>query len=134
MRGYLKLTTLLVPIVLNLSCSINKGEKPKEITLKTLLEELVNREMLPQHPDGLWTQHQASSYERLSVTPENPQGWYANHDWNHFERIEQINGCSESVLLDVQGPGVITRFWMAGDPNRNSALRAFIEPTFFRAE
>lgn len=127
MKNYLRWTAVLVPFVLYLSCSIKKGEKPKEITFKTLLEELVNREMLSQHPGGLWTQHQASSYERLSVTPTDPEGWYANHDWNHFESIEEVNGRQESVLLDVEGPGVITRFWMAGDPNRKCALRFYID-------
>ena len=97
MKNCLKLTIMLVFISLSLSCSINNQERA--ITFKTLLEELVSREMLSQHPDGLWTMHQSSSYERLSVTSEDSEGWYANHDWNHFERIEENNGRSESCLL-----------------------------------
>ena len=89
MKSYLKLAVMSVLVPLSLSCSINKQERSKEITLKTLLGELVSREMLLQNPDGIWTMHQAGSYERLSVTPEDPEGWYANHDWNHFERIEE---------------------------------------------
>ncbi|MDN5205697.1 DUF2961 domain-containing protein [Fulvivirgaceae bacterium BMA10] len=127
MKNSLKLTVILINVSLSLSFSLNAQERSGEVTLNTLLEELVNREMLSQHPDGLWTLHQASSYERLSLTPEDPEGWYANHDWNHFERLEENSGRSESVLLDVKGPGVITRFWMAGDPNRKSTLRFYID-------
>ena len=108
------------------SCKQETIEKDS-VTFGTLLRELTNRESISQHPGGQWTQHQASSYERLSVTPEDTVGWYANHDWNHFERIEEIHGRKESVLMDVEGPGVITRFWMAGDPNRKSALRVYID-------
>lgn len=126
MNKYLN-ATLIINLLLSLSCSTTQEERSDIITLKTLLEEMVDREKLSQHPDGSWTQHQASSYQRLSVSPEDSVGWYANHDWCHFERIEENDGRSESVLLDIQGPGVITRFWMAGEPNRKSSLRFYID-------
>jgi len=117
---------ILFLFIANISTTLGQ-EKTKEITFGTLLEELTNRENLSIHPSGLWTQHQVSSYERLSVTSGDPIGWYANCDWNNFVRTEIINGRTESVMLDVDGPGVITRFWNAGDPNLKAALRFYID-------
>lgn len=99
----------------------------KKITFGSLLEELTNREALSEHPKGLWKQYQVSSYERLSQTPEDTLGWYANHDWNHFQGTETINGRTESILLDVDGPGAITRFWNGGNPGFKAALRFYID-------
>ena len=112
--------------MMNINSALGQ-KKTEKITFGTLLEELTNRENLSIHPSGHWTQHQASSYDRLSITPNDPKGWYANQDWNNFIRTEKINGRAESVMLDVDGPGVITRFWNAGDPNFKAALRFYID-------
>ncbi len=114
--------------ILYTACKTNESpQNIREITFKGLLEEMVDRDITSKYPNGLWTQHQASSYERLSITQEDKEGWYANHDWNHFVRIDTVNGRKESVLLDVEGPGVITRIWIGGDPNRKSPLRFYVD-------
>ncbi len=121
---------LLLLAMFNTACRKEESQKKElkgQITLNTFLEEMIDRENLIMHPNGSWTQHQASSYERLSVSPENPEGWYANHDWNHFVDTIIINGRKEYVLMDTNGPGVITRIWIAGDPNRKSPLRFYID-------
>lgn len=123
------LTSLLIILFLSM-ISINSAmgqKKTEKITFGTLLEELTNRETLSIYPNGLWTQNQVSSYDQLSITPNDPKGWYANKDWNNFIRTEERNGRIESVMLDVDGPGVITRFWNAGDPNFKAALRFYID-------
>jgi len=102
-------------------------ESTGKVSFGTLLEELTNRENLALHPMGLWTQHQVSSYDRRSVNPKDSNGWYANNDWNHFIRKEVNDGRNEFVLLDVDGPGVVTRFWNAGNPNLKAALRFYID-------
>jgi hypothetical protein len=43
------------------------------------------------------------------------EGWYANQDWSHFIRKEENDGRVEWVMLDVEGPGCIVRFWMGGN-------------------
>ncbi|MCM4155790.1 glycoside hydrolase family 172 protein [Gramella sp. AN32] len=112
------------------SCNnATEGSKNKKevITFETLLTELTDRSSLTQNPGGKWKQYQASSYQRLSKTPEDTAGWYANNDWNHFQSIDTINGRVEQVLLDVSGPGVVTRIWSGGNPNRKAILRFYID-------
>ena len=105
------------------SCS---DEKNSLITFETLLTEMTTRENLARYPDKPWFLYQASSYDRASVSPDR-EGWYANADWNHFVRVEENEGRKESVMLDVDGPGVITRIWIAGNPNLKATLRFYID-------
>ncbi len=97
-----------------------------EISFESLLDDLLNRDQLAVHPDGAWTLHHASSYDRRSVAPDKP-GWFANNDWDQFIRRDSGNGQREDVLLDADGPGVITRFWIAGWPNKKARLRFYID-------
>ena len=78
-KKYLK--DLLLLLFLIISTGVTQAQKNQQkITFGTLLEELLNRENLSQTSAGMWTLHQASSYDRLYVTPDDPVGWYANHD------------------------------------------------------
>ena len=118
---------VLITIVLLQACTGGTSNIQEKITFGTLLEEMTNRETLSYLQAKNWMQHQASSYERLSVTPDGPEGWFANHDWNYFQGKEIINGRTEFVMLDVDGPGVITRFWNGGNPSLKAALRFYID-------
>ncbi len=122
------ITLYFILLSVLISTGFTRAQKSQQkITFGSLLGELTNRESLSKLPLGEWTQHQASSYERLSVTPEDPEGWYANHDWNHFVRTEINSRRTEQVMLDVAGPGVITRIWNAGNPSLKAALRFYID-------
>jgi hypothetical protein len=96
------------------------------IDFGSLLEELTDRQRLASFPGDLYTLHQASSYDRRSVEKDK-EGWYANNDWDGYIRKENINGRDEYVLMDTDGPGVITRFWAAGHPNQKAHLRFYID-------
>jgi len=84
------------------------------VTLESLLDEMVDRDALARLSEPGYECKQASSYQRLSVAPEE-EGWYANQDWSHFIRKEETGGRVEWVMLDVEGPGCIVRFWMGGN-------------------
>jgi len=101
-------------------------EGPAEISFDGLLEEMTDRDRLAVYPAGAWTLRHASSYDRKSVAPDKP-GWFANNDWDNFIRKDSLNGREEDVLLDADGPGVITRFWVAGWPNKKAQLRFYID-------
>lgn len=62
-------------------------------------------------PAPAYTMKQASSYDRRSVSVDSP-GWYANTDQNQFIRKETVNGHTEYVMMDAEGPGAIVRFWL----------------------
>lgn len=58
-----------------------------------------------------YEEHQASSYDRHSISPDQP-GWFANADASQYIRTETVDDRQEHVMMDVDGPGVIVRFWL----------------------
>ncbi|WP_257282840.1 glycoside hydrolase family 172 protein [Endozoicomonas sp. SESOKO1] len=80
-----------------------------EVSFKSLLEEMTNREALAREDKYDFTLAQASSYDRASKSPA--EDWFANGDGSGFIREEVNHGRKERVLMDVQGPGAIVRFW-----------------------
>ena len=95
-------------------------------TLKTLLEQMTDRGRLARWPDCEFRSRQFSSYDRSSVAHGSP-GWFGNKDYNEFLRKESHDGRTEFVLLDADGPGVITRFWHAdgGELWKNGGIIRF---------
>ncbi|MHC4740571.1 MAG: glycoside hydrolase family 172 protein [Planctomycetota bacterium] len=90
------------------------GARGGVVTLESLLIEMTDRDALARLNEPSYECKQASSYQRLSVSPDK-EGWYANQDWSHFIRKEENDGRVEWVMLDVDGPGCIVRFWMGGN-------------------
>ncbi len=81
------------------------------VTLKTLLDEMIDAASVAKWPDPAYTTKQASSYDRRSVSPGQP-GWFANGDFNQFIRQEQKDDHTEYVMMDAFGPGAVVRFWL----------------------
>ncbi|WP_299535572.1 glycoside hydrolase family 172 protein [Ulvibacterium sp.] len=113
---------LLGVLMLWTAPSMAQGNKTK-VTFQSLLEEMVDREALTKHPKGLWTLHQVSSYDKRADDGD----MFANEDWSNFYGNEKYNGKDVQIIMDVKGPGAITRIWMTGDPNAKHALRFFID-------
>lgn len=80
------------------------------ITLDSLLEEMVDRESLVRFPDPQYQSLQASSYNRESVHRDKPS-WFADSDGLGFIRTETVDGKTEWVIMEHDGPGCITRIW-----------------------
>jgi len=78
----------------------------QDVTLGTLLDEMVDRERLTRFPSPSFTSSMFSSYDRRSVTKDKPE-WFANDDYSHFVRVEENNGRRELVMLDAKGPGAV---------------------------
>lgn len=91
------------------SCTTNDTEY--EVTLASLLDEMVCREALTSYPSIEYRAAQVSSYDRRTVSKDEP-GWWANDDGAGYERLDTIAGRLEKVMCDLEGPGVITRIWM----------------------
>ncbi len=98
------------------------------ITMKTLLQEMVNRDCLSQYPEPSYLCRQFSSYDRATTTPDD-KSWFANWDRSMFIRIDSLNGRKEYVMMDVEGPGAIVRFWMtfAGPDCGQGVLRIYFD-------
>ena len=85
--------------------------KAQEVTMQSLLREMVDREKLTEFPtDVPYRTLQASSYNRASVAPDQP-GWFADADGVSCIRTEKNNkGETEWVLMEDTGPGVGSLF------------------------
>jgi hypothetical protein len=81
-----------------------------EITMSTLLNEMVDRGQITRFPESSYQCLQASSYNRESVSPDKP-GWFADSDGVSCFRVEENNGKKEWVLMEDDGPGVVTKIW-----------------------
>jgi len=99
------------------------------ITMESLLAEMIDREVVARLPDPPYRSHEASSYDRRAVSPGDPS-WFANQDYSQFIRLENHNGRNESVMMDAEGPGVITRFWMGAPRPQDgppSTIRIYLD-------
>lgn len=94
MKLYFRYAAALIAVAMSVSCS-----GTSEITMETLLDEMVSRDAVTYFPEHVWSQKQASSYDRRSVSPDAP-GWFANRDWTGYERLDTIAGRVEKVMME----------------------------------
>ena len=83
-----------------------------EVTINSMLYEMVDFGRLTRVADPYYTTSQASSYDRASVAPDQ-EGWFANADWGKYIRTEERQGRTEYVMADLAGPGSVVRIWSA---------------------
>jgi len=88
------------------------------VTTESLLNEMVDRDVLARWPQPEYQCRQFGSYDKRSKTPDDPAGWFANGDNMESMGVpvkwEPHQGRQECVMLDVDGPGCIVRFWSGG--------------------
>ena len=86
------------------SCSKQK------VSMESLLKDIADRDNITMFPEAEFYLEQFSSYDRESVSPDKP-GWFADSDGIGYIRTEVNNGQKEWVLMEDEGPGVITKIW-----------------------
>jgi len=86
-----------------------------EVTFESLLREMAERDAVATFAAPRYHSLQASSYNRLSTARDQPDqgtgGWFADSDGIGYIRTEEINGKTEWVIMEHDGPGAITRMW-----------------------
>lgn len=83
----------------------------QQITLQTLLKEMIEEGSVVRWPKPFYVLKEVSSYDRRSVSPAKP-GWFANDDYSNFIRIDEKQNGKEYIMFDADGPGAIVRFWL----------------------
>lgn len=83
----------------------------QEVTLGSLLEEMVARKNMARYPEPAYQTRQFSSYDRRAKEPGG-ENWYANRDNTKFLRRELTENGEEWVMFDARSPGAIVRWWM----------------------
>jgi hypothetical protein len=92
---------------------------PGEISVLTLLAEMVDLEHLAHLPAARFTAGMTASTDRRSRRPQDGDSWFANDDFvtdtlPNLVRVETApDGRKIYVLADVTGPGAIVRVWSA---------------------
>lgn len=107
-RSFLIIYSFVFVILIGQACIRKPGEKI--VTIDLLLKEMTDRDGLAKLAPIPFKTFQASSYSRKSTAPDQ-EGWFDNADASQFVRIDTIEGRIEHVLMDVEGPGAIVRFW-----------------------
>ena len=80
----------------------------QSVTYEQLLREMIDLVSLSEYPDPPYLAARASSNETTSPVDSVPAG-YGNYDHGHY-RDTLPEGY---LMLDAQGPGVVTHFWSA---------------------
>lgn len=108
------------------------------VTLKSLLNEMADREALTRMPKEKFLAKAWTSYDRKSKV-NNPadgmyvekrgrdwgKGWFANADYRQYIRIEENNGRKEYVLMEDDGPGYLVRWWCT--ENNKGLARIYLD-------
>ena len=103
---------------------------PGEISVLTLLHEMVDLDHLARLPAARFAAGQTASTDRRSRQPADAEGWFANDDFvtdteANLVRVEAApDGGKRYVLLDAAGPGAVVRLWSA---NPTGTLRIYID-------
>ncbi len=107
---------VLAVLVLVFLCTtgLTRGENLRQdghvVTLQSLLDEMVDRDSQARFPKTVYESLQASSYNRASERRGEP-GWFADSDGLGFIRTEEMNGHTEWVIMEHDGPGCVTKIW-----------------------
>lgn len=83
-----------------------------DVTLTSLLREMADRGNLARLPSPDFRLKQASSHDRRKIDPYDAAGWHSNQDYGQFIHTETNENRREWVIMDAEGPGAITRFWI----------------------
>jgi len=102
------------------------------ITFATLLQDMLDRTKLAEYPEPGYACKQASSYDRRAKKPGTPE-WFSNADFSNFLGCEETDGRKEWIMMAVDGPGVIVRWW-ATQHQYKGTIRVYLdgakEPVF----
>lgn len=112
-----KSAILFLFCLFSMSVNVLMAQSEPQITIESLLNEMVDRDALARFPKSDFRLKQQSSYNRASTTAKDTVGWFTNKDFNsnetdhNFIRTEEKNGEKEWVLMEHFGPGAIVRIW-----------------------
>jgi hypothetical protein len=132
-----KLLQFLILIIAGFTILTSCSSDEKVVSIDSLLNEMIDRDVVTSYPEKDFRLKQESSYNRASVSPEDSVGWFTNHDFNsndkdhNFIRVEENNGQKEWVLMDHQGAGAIVRTWMpfrsTKKPTTSSIIKFYLD-------
>lgn len=104
---------ILLLIVCSSALGFSQDNNPKStVSFVSLLNEMVNRDILAQYPDPPYQLFQTSSWDRAELNRQDQKSWFGNKDYDNYIRRETNGKRTEYVIMDAEGPGAITRWWI----------------------
>jgi len=100
-------------------------EDEADVSMSSLLAEMTDRGALARWADPPWSHRHRSSTQR-PVDEPGAWGWHRNEDFGHYSGMTVRDGRRLHTLIDVDGPGVITRIWSA-NPEAVGNVLIFID-------
>lgn len=128
MKIILSKLNVAVIIAILLMTIFTSCKEEKVVSIKTLLQEMTDRESITRIPTPWYDLKQFSSYDRKTDTVGG-KGWFANADYTQFSGIDSAKGRKEYILFNSDGPGAIVRWWMtfAGTGGSEGTVRVYID-------
>ncbi|MBT3244962.1 MAG: DUF2961 domain-containing protein [Bacteroidetes bacterium] len=112
---------VLLSVLCTISFVLCSDLSAQTISTGSLLDEMIDLEILANYPDPAFSSIQYSSYDHRSKYPDY-EGWFSNSDGfggepiPGFEKVIKEPGADnigEYLICDVEGPGAIVRLWTA---------------------
>jgi len=107
----MRVAALLLAAALPVAAAPEPGGEAPEVTLQSLLDELIDFDAVARWPSPAYTCRQASSYDRATVAPDKP-GWFANNDRSYAPKpVHNTPFCGEPRIDQpmTQGHNTSTR-------------------------
>jgi len=114
---------ILVTAILGLLSTTATGAET--IEFGGLLAEMLDRSNIAEFAEPAFVCKQANSYNRNSQQPGTPE-WFSTDDYSNFVRCEEVGDRREWVMLDVEGPGAIVRWWIT-QYKYDGTLRVYLD-------
>ena len=115
----------MLHVLTSIALAFTNVQTPATVTFESLLDEMTQVCSIARLPSPSYRQMQASSYDRTQTDPTNRETWFGNADWGGYVRTEKHNGRTEWVLMEHNGPGTITRFWIPLLAEKDKAIVRF---------
>lgn len=130
LENYMDMKKLMLAVLFMILCwpANAQNVNAQDVTMGSLLEEMIDRTALAKYPAMKFSTKQFSSYDRRAKKPGGPD-WFANEDRTNFLRRELTENGSEWVMFDADKPGAIVRWWMtfAGEGAGDGTIRIYID-------
>jgi hypothetical protein len=108
--------------------STNTALVQYDVTLESLLSDIVDRDGAARWPQHEYKAKQASSYDRRQTDPNDRETWFANNDYWSSLGVRTTKRGKEWIIMEDSAPGCITRMWLPILPEDDGRLiRIYID-------
>lgn len=106
--------------------TVTSSTPPASLDTLTFIQQMVNLDSLAEYPGSSTTHGEVDSDDPRKYGP-NATCFYCNVDGGNFFGDMTINGVLQHVMLNVDGPGVMTRLVVLGPSFAGHNIRVYLD-------